>query len=133
MQLSTLFFNFGNKNRWFCCKLCVFILFFYIVTLHILLLIYRRDLEWMPPRPDDLSYATDSPSKKHPDGPLLMSDGLLFVGTTKEKFRKLNKGNHNVEYKIREMLTNNFKKPIKPLPISLSFFECKNSKNQRKC
>nr|CAD2205415.1 unnamed protein product [Meloidogyne enterolobii] len=50
-----------------------------------------------------------------------MSDGLLFVGTTKEKFRKLNKGNHNVEYKIREMLTNNFKKPIKPLPISLSF------------
>uniref|UniRef100_A0A914LVJ5 Ovule protein n=1 Tax=Meloidogyne incognita TaxID=6306 RepID=A0A914LVJ5_MELIC len=55
MQLSTLFFNFGNKNRWFCCKLCVFILFFYIVTLHILLLIYRRDLEWMPPRPDDLS------------------------------------------------------------------------------
>ncbi|CAK5038259.1 unnamed protein product [Meloidogyne enterolobii] len=52
--MSTLFFNFGNKNRWFCCKLCVFVLFFYIVTLHILLLIYRRDLEWMPPRPDDL-------------------------------------------------------------------------------
>uniref|UniRef100_A0A915LY45 Nucleotide-diphospho-sugar transferase domain-containing protein n=1 Tax=Meloidogyne javanica TaxID=6303 RepID=A0A915LY45_MELJA len=50
-----------------------------------------------------------------------MSDGLLYIGATKEKFKKLNKENHNVEYKIREMPTNNLKKPIKPLPISQSF------------
>uniref|UniRef100_A0A1I8AZS5 Transmembrane protein n=1 Tax=Meloidogyne hapla TaxID=6305 RepID=A0A1I8AZS5_MELHA len=120
MQFSTLIFNYGNKNRWFCAKLCGFILFVYIIILHILLLIHRRDLEWMPPRPDDLSYATDSPSKKHPDGPLLMSDGLLSGGTTKEKLKGLNKGG-NVEYKIREMPQKNLRKTIKPLPINQSF------------
>lgn len=56
-----------------------------------------------------------------------MSDGLLFVGTTKEKFKKLNKENNNVEYKIREMPTNNLKKPIKPLPISQSFLNVSTS------
>jgi len=40
------------------------------------LLLSGQDLGWMPPAPD-LTYVTDSPRKKHPDGPLVLRDGIL--------------------------------------------------------
>jgi hypothetical protein len=44
----------------------------------------------MPP-PPDLSHVTDSMAKKHPDGPLVMNDGILAEEKTSGKSRKLTK------------------------------------------
>jgi hypothetical protein len=65
--------------RLFLCKLFLLLIFLYFLA-HFLL--DGNDLGWMPPSPD-LSFVTDSPKKKHPDGPLVMKDGILDVGKTK--------------------------------------------------
>ncbi|KAF7638051.1 hypothetical protein Mgra_00002505, partial [Meloidogyne graminicola] len=117
-------FNIGSKNRWICCRFCAIILFLYIIFIHFLLLIYRRDLEWMPTKSDELRYATDLPSKKHPDGPLLINDGIPTIKyLVKEKLKENLNEKINIEYKIIELKQKNIKKLIKPLPINQSFLK----------
>ena len=71
--------------RLFLCKIFLLLIFLYFLA-HFLL--DGHDLGWMPPSPD-LSFVTDSPKKKHPDGPLVMKDGILDDSISKANNNKL--------------------------------------------
>lgn len=63
----------------FSCRLFFLKLFILLIFLYFLahfLLNGQQDLGWMPP-PPDLTFVTDSPKKKHPDGPLVLKEGIL--------------------------------------------------------